>query len=190
MQIDNLYIVLTNLPEYSSVCSSRDICQKNYFMNHNILPCILTACSFALNVNGQEMTNGNLIEEACFKNRAGFNIIEYVYDACGNVVGRRKKTFTNTSAYNDEERTISVQDANIFTLTPNPTLGVFSIYANDDVEKACTDFKLFTSSGYFVTSSNMQNRVCRFDISSLLPGLYFVQTFYGEELLIWKVIKR
>lgn len=60
-------------------------------MNHNILPCILTACSFALNVNGQEMTNGNLIEEACFKNRAGFNIIEYVYDACGNVVGRRKK---------------------------------------------------------------------------------------------------
>ncbi len=24
-------------------------------MNHNILPCILTACSFALNVNGQEL---------------------------------------------------------------------------------------------------------------------------------------
>lgn len=136
------------------------------------------------------MTNGNLMKEACFKSRAGFNLIEYVYDACGNVVGRRKKTFTNTSAYNNEEKTISVQDANIFTLTPNPTLGVFSIYANDDVEKACTDFKLFTSSGNFVTSSNMQNRVCRFDISSLLPGLYFVQTFYGEELLTWKVIKR
>ncbi len=24
-------------------------------MNHNILPCILTVCSFALNVNGQEL---------------------------------------------------------------------------------------------------------------------------------------
>ena len=55
LQIDNLYIVLTNLPEYSSVCSSRDICQKSFLMNHNILPCILTACSFALNVNGQEL---------------------------------------------------------------------------------------------------------------------------------------
>lgn len=117
----------------------------------------------------------------------------YEYDASGNVTGRKEKVArvkdvspeSDDGAGRDQTRRMA-----LFRITPNPTADVLRVYTDVGTSDACTDFKLFTSSGLYVTSVRMTDGACHLDMTALQAGVYFLQTFCGPDLLSWKIVKR
>lgn len=126
--------------------------------------------------------------------------VRFSYDADGNRTGwtiafqREQGNGKGDPEANDiSDATATAEDSFAemqVSLYPNPTAGTFSVALQN-----CTDGKpmqavLTSPTGAVLAEKRLESNLEQFDLSGQAAGIYFLKLIVGDEVHVWRVIRR
>ncbi len=134
----------------------------------------------------------------CFAQQRG--CVSFVYDLNGNRTNRYiyflKETDNGKGVVDEEDlakATAIAEDSFAemqVNLYPNPTDGIFSVALQNRTESKPMQAILTAPTGAVLDEKHFNNDLEQFDLSKQAAGIYFLKLIVGDEVHVWRVIRR
>ena len=76
------------------------------------------------------------------------------------------------------------------SLYPNPTAGTFSVALQNRTDGRPMQAVLTSPTGSVLAENQFESNLEQFDLSGQAAGIYFLKLIVGDEVHVWRVIKR
>ena len=134
----------------------------------------------------------------CFAQQRG--TVTFGYDANGNRTGwtisfqKGAENGKGISEANDlSGATATAEDSFAemqVSLYPNPTAGTFSVALQNRTDGRPMQAVLTSPTGAVLAEKQFESNLEQFDLSGQAAGIYFLKLIVGDEVHVWRVIKR
>ena len=126
--------------------------------------------------------------------------VTFGYDANGNRTGwtisfqKGAENGKGISEANDlSGATVTAEDSFAemqVSLYPNPTAGTFSVALQNRTDGRPMQAVLTSPTGAVLAEKQFESNLEQFDLSGQAAGIYFLKLTVGDEVHVWRVIKR
>ena len=134
----------------------------------------------------------------CFAQQMG--TVTFGYDADGNRTGwtisfqKEAENGKGISEANDlSGATATAEDSFAemqVSLYPNPTAGTFSVALQNRTDGKPMQAVLTSPTGAVLAEKRFESNLEQFDLSDQAAGIYFLKLIVGDEVHVWRVIRR
>ena len=134
----------------------------------------------------------------CFAQQRG--TVRFAYDADGNRTGwtiafqREQDNGKGISEADDWPNfTTTAEDSFAemqVSLYPNPTSSTFSVALQNRTDGKPMQAVLTSPTGAVLAEKRFESNLEQFDLSDQAAGIYFLKLIVGDEVHVWRVIKR